>query len=89
MEYTVPHLALTSPQGTLTVPLASLAAAFMRVPDPRRAQGRRFSLPTLLSLLVAALLCNHLSVLAIAEWGQTQPPAVQAALGFTPGHLPH
>src|SRR5690242_13844909 len=80
MDDTAPVLAVTTSQATLHLPLLTLAAAFATVPDPRRAQGRRFSLPALLSLLVAGLLCNHLSVLAIAEWGQTQAPAVQAAL---------
>ncbi len=42
-----------------------LRAAFARVPDPRRPHGRRFPL----ALAVTALLANHLSVLAIAQWG--------------------
>jgi predicted transposase YbfD/YdcC len=89
MEDTQFTVAVTTPTGTLTLPVPTLVAAFASVPDPRRAQGRRFSLPALLSLLVTALLCNHLSVLAMAEWGQTQAPDIQAALGFTPGRLPH
>lgn len=44
-----------------------LLAAFARVPDPRRPHGRRFPL--------AAILANHLSVLAIAQWGKRQSPA--------------
>src|SRR3954453_8627710 len=89
MYDSTPLVELTPPHGPVTVSLFSLAAAFATVPDPRRAQGRRFSLPALLSLLVAALLCNHLSVLAIAEWGQSLAPDIQAALGFAPGRMPH
>ncbi len=48
-------------------PPVDLLAAFAVVPDPRRAQGRRFALPAILALAVAALLANHLSVLAIAQ----------------------
>jgi len=42
-----------------------------------------------LTLAVAALLSNHLSVLAIAEWGADQPPERLAALGLLNGAAPH
>ncbi len=67
----------------------NLFAAFARVPDPRRPHGRRFPLAAILALAVAALLSNHLSLLAIAQWGKRQPPAVLAALGFPTGVTPH
>jgi hypothetical protein len=66
-----------------------LFAAFARVPDPRRPHGRRFPLAAILALAVAALLSNHLSVLAIAQWGKRQSPAVLVALGFPAGVTPH
>lgn len=69
-------------------PLA-LLAAFARVPDPRCRHGRRFPLAAILALAVTALLANHLSVLAIAQWGKRQSPAVLAALGFPDGVTPH
>jgi predicted transposase YbfD/YdcC len=68
---------------------ANLVAAFARVPDPRRPHGRRFPLAAILALAVAALLSNHLSILAIAQWGKRQSPAVLAALGFPAGVTPH
>ena len=67
----------------------NLFAAFARVPDPRRRHGRRFPLAAILALTVAALLSNHLSELAIAQWGKRQSPAVLAALGFPTGVTPH
>jgi len=75
--------------GTVAPPPADLLAAFAAVPDPRRAQGRRFALPAILALAVAALLANHLSVLAIAQWGARQRPAVLHAMGFPDGAVPH
>ena len=39
----------------------SLAAAFTRVPDPRRAARVTYPLAALLSLAVTAILANHLS----------------------------
>jgi len=66
-----------------------LLAAFARVPDPRRRHGCRFPLAAILALAVTALLANHLSVLAIAQWGKRQSPAVLTALGFPAGVTPH
>jgi predicted transposase YbfD/YdcC len=68
---------------------SDLVAAFASLPDPRRAQGRRFPLAALLALAVVALLSNHLSALAIAQFGKRQSPAVLAALGFARGMAPH
>lgn len=67
---------------------ASLAAAFAEVPDPRRAASVRHPLPAILAMAVAAMLANHCSVLAIAEWGARQNGAMVAALGFPDGRTP-
>lgn len=68
---------------------ADLVAAFATLPDPRRAQGRRFPLVALLTLAVVALLANHLSILAITQFGKRQSREVLAALGFPAGRAPH
>lgn len=81
-------IALTSPPATLTVTPASLAAAFGTVPDPRREASVTYSLPAVLTLTVAALLCAHTSVLAIAEWGARQSGDLLCALGFPDGTTP-
>lgn len=67
---------------------ASVAAAFAQVPDPRRAASVVYPLAAMLALAVAALLADHRSVLAIAEWGARQEPAMLAALGFPHGRTP-
>ena len=68
---------------------AALLAAFASVPDPRRARGRRFPLAAILALAVSALLSDQRSVLAIAQWGARQRPAVLRALGFPEARTPH
>jgi predicted transposase YbfD/YdcC len=68
---------------------SDLVAAFATLPDPRRAQGKRFPLAAILALAVVALLSNHLSVLAIAQWGNRQSRDILVALGFTQGVTPH
>ena len=78
-----------TPTVTMPVSFATLHARFTTLPDPRRAQGRRFPLAALVTLAVAAILANHLSVLAIAEWGAAQSAEARRALGFTGATMPH
>src|SRR2546423_5491518 len=63
--------------------------AFAQVKDPRRKQGQRFTLTSMLLLALAAILSNHVSELAIAEWGAGQSDEVKKALGFEKGVSPH
>ena len=60
-----------------------------QVNDPRRKQGRRYSITSILLLALAAMLSNHLSELAIAEWGAGQSDESKKALGFANGVTPH
>ena len=60
-----------------------------QVKDPRRKQGTRFSITSIVLLALAAILCNHLSELAIAEWGAGQSDEIKKAFGFKKGVTPH
>jgi predicted transposase YbfD/YdcC len=73
---------------TFPITPVSLAAAFATVPDPRRAKSVVYPVAAVLALIVAALLANHRSVLAIAEWGARQDPELLATLGFPTGRTP-
>lgn len=64
-------------------------SACEHVKDPRRKQGKRFSITSILLLALAAILSNHLSELAIAEWGTGQSEEIKKALGFEKGVTPH
>ncbi len=63
--------------------------AFAQVKDPRRKQGQRFTLTSILLLALAAILSNHVSELAIAQWGAGQSDEVKKSLGFEKGRTPH
>lgn len=94
MQCTSPYPVRAMPDGAspltrLIVEPSSLIAAFASVPDPRRRQGVRFDLAAILALAVAAMLSNHLSILAIAEWGRAQSPNLLRTLGFKNGITPH
>ena len=77
------------PPVRLAVSPSSLLAAFATVQDPRNRQGVRFALAAILAMAAAAILSNHLSVLAIAEWGNKQRPHLLRSLGFRNGVTPH
>ncbi len=85
MQYT----ATASNGATLTFAVETLPQAFARIPDPRRKQGTRYSVAAILSLAVVAVLANHTSVLAIAEWAARQTRHVRRALGFRRDTTPH
>src|SRR5436309_4787698 len=63
--------------------------SFAHVKDPRRKQGQRFTLTSMVLLALAAMLSNHLSELAIAQWGAAQSEEVKKTLGFEKGVTPH
>jgi predicted transposase YbfD/YdcC len=88
MACTVAPLAAAEVVGSLVVSPRSLAAAFTRLPDPRRTASGPYPLAALLSRAVVAILANHPSVLAIAQWGARQPAARLRALGFANGRRP-
>ncbi|MGI8406872.1 MAG: ISAs1 family transposase, partial [Thermomicrobiales bacterium] len=78
----------TTPAPALIVSRQSLAVAFAAVPDPRRAASVTYPLAAIRTLAVSAILANHLSVLAITEWGARQSPDHLRALGFGDGRTP-
>jgi len=50
--------------------MRSLPTFFAEIPDPRRTQGRRHSLPTVLAIATAAVLCGARGCKAIAQWSE-------------------
>jgi len=65
-----------------TPPLAgTLFEVFTRFPDHRRARGQLYSLASLLTLAVTAMLCGCRSLYAIAQWGRDYNHLVEL-LGF-------
>src|SRR5213080_2720797 len=61
--------------------LRSFFAVFATIPDPRSKQGQRYDLPYLLSCLVAALLCNCDSTLAVGQWCRDQQTLLEHLFG--------
>jgi hypothetical protein len=51
--------------------MQSLPSFFSGIPDPRRAQGRRHPLSTVLALAAGAVLCGMRGYRAISDWAQS------------------
>ena len=77
-----------APGPVPSVEVPQLSAYLREVPDHRQAQGRRYSLASILLLLVAGTLAGRQHRRGVFEWGRLADPAIQAALGFTRGQTP-
>lgn len=49
----------------------ALPAFFKAIPDPRRTQGRRHRLETILAIATGAILCGRVGYKGIAQWAQS------------------
>jgi predicted transposase YbfD/YdcC len=82
LSFTLPSLTSDQRQHLLqTRPLLSVYEVFESIPDPRSAHGLRYELAYLLTCLVAGLLCNADSTLAIAQWCRDQQALLKRLFG--------
>jgi predicted transposase YbfD/YdcC len=61
--------------------LESLGEVFASMPDPRSRHGQRYTLPFLLTCLVAALICNCNSMDAVGQWCADRKPLLRRVFG--------
>ena len=61
--------------------MRSLPDFFANISDPRRAQGRRHRLSTVLAIAAAATLCGMRGYQAIADWAQNLGPKARSRFG--------
>ena len=59
----------------------NLLECFAAVPDPRDARGIRYSLPCVLALCTAAVLCGNTAIEDVTAWVHAAPQQVLAAAG--------
>ena len=67
---------------TISPTSGSLWDALASVPDHRRAEGKRYPLPSLLLIAVAALLAGRHDQLGIVRWGRRLSPEAFVAIGI-------
>jgi predicted transposase YbfD/YdcC len=66
----------------------ALVDLLAQIADFRQSSGKRYSLVSILSLAVAAMLCGYKTYSAIAQWGRIYGPHLSEALGFKDGKTP-
>lgn len=70
------------PCGPKRLRIPPLAEYLGKVEDPRSRQGRRHSLVSVLTLLVAGILCQQKGYVPIAHWARGCPREFKRRLGF-------
>jgi hypothetical protein len=60
----------------------SLYSILAQLPDARKARGKLYPLPSLLTMTVAAILCGCKTLTAVAQWGRDYNHLL-GLLGFT------
>lgn len=96
MQYTAQSAVLSSHESSTACPIFSQDRApvfslwFMLalVPDHRRAQGRRHTLPTILMLAILALCCGSQSYEAMEEWARNYQDVLHNSVPFLARHMP-
>ena len=61
--------------------MLSLPGFFKDIPDPRRAQGKRHALPTVLAISAGGVLCGMRGYKAIADWARSLGPKARQRFG--------
>jgi predicted transposase YbfD/YdcC len=69
--------------------LGSLYSYVAKLPDRRKRRGVRYSLATVLVVLILAKLCGQDKPYGIADWAQQRQGFLIEALGLKRGRLPH
>src|SRR6202051_4085044 len=61
--------------------VGNLLECFASVPDPRDPRGKRHSLPSVLALCTAAVLCGNTAVEDVTAWAHAAPQEILTAAG--------
>jgi predicted transposase YbfD/YdcC len=69
-------------------PIHTLWAMLQRLSDPRRSQGKRHSLPILLTLGILSMCCGNASYEAMSDWAKNYQDRLQRELPFLARHTP-
>lgn len=75
--------------GAKIINVRDLLGYLLRVKDGRKRRGIRYSLETILVLLILAKLCGQNKVYGIADWAQQRSGYLLEALRLKHKHMPH
>lgn len=88
MDYTTLTVKKSSVTNEESLPLFSLYEALQELPDPRRAQGKRYELALVLCLLVLAKLVGQTSLCGATEWLRHRSTTLAQRFGLRHQRMP-
>src|ERR1700736_4552076 len=88
MDYTTLPTQTSSFTNLESFPVVSLYKAFQDIPDPRRGQGKRYSLALILCLIILAKLAGQKTLSGATEWIRHRRVALVERLGLKRSSLP-
>jgi len=89
MEYSILEPWQEISETGVVYELKSLYDRFQKIKDPRKAQGKRYSLVTLLVVIFLAKLCNQDTPVAIADWARNHAVELAELLQLKRTWMPH
>ena len=72
----------------MTTDFPPLVSILQQILDPRRTQGRRYSLPVLLAWMSVATMCGYTSYSSMTEWTSHYGSSLLRVIGFTGDRVP-
>ncbi len=89
MEYSTLEPWQEISEAGIVYSLDSLYARFQEMTDPRKKQGKQYSLLTLLILIFLAKLCGKDNPVEIADWAKNKSAELAQLLGLKNTRMPH
>jgi predicted transposase YbfD/YdcC len=88
MDYTTLTVKRPSAMNEESLPVTSLYEALQELPDPRRAQGKRYELALILCLLVLAKLAGQTSLSGATQWLRHRSASLAERFGLRRKRMP-
>lgn len=88
MEHTTFNVPVRAGTSLEAEAVTSLYHALQALPDPRRKQGKRYSLAVMLSLVILAKLAGERTMRGVTEWVRHRGPDLAQRLGVCRTKMP-
>lgn len=89
MEYSTPNGQRGMSAGGVDYDLGSIYAQLEKLSDTRKARGKRYSLETIMTIVILAKICGQNSIVEIADWAKNNLDELVELLGLSRRTMPH
>lgn len=89
MEYSTPKGQRGMSAGGVDYDLGSIYAQLEKLSDTRKARGKRYSLETIMTIVILAKICGQNSIVEIADWAKNNLDELVELLGLSRRTMPH